>query len=141
MYGRILATLEQPEFGGTDAGRQSIRSIIAEGEEHFETFENIQIWLRPFQPQQYLRPNLQPAPANNPQHRALQERYRALLEKLYAGYAAGIPQGASNINDARSAMLGNGGLVGAVLAVADAGFLVSFDAINDPRFVAVNRPA
>jgi hypothetical protein len=70
----------------------------------------------------------------------LQQRYRDLLERLLAGYTLGIPAGAADINDARNAMLGNGGIEGAAEAVAAAGFLVVFDRINDPRFEPVANP-
>ena len=48
--------------------------------------------------------------------------------------------GASDINAARNAMLGTEGLEGAAQAVADAGFLVAFDDISDPKFAPVDHP-
>lgn len=138
LYARILATLERD---GSDEMEQTIRSIMAEGEEHFETFGFIQEWLGRHNPNEYLRSaNLTRPPANNSAHATLQQRYRALLERLFSGYTLGIPSGASDINTARGAMLGNTGIEGAAEAVAAAGFLVVFDRINDPRFAPVNNP-
>jgi hypothetical protein len=139
IYARIFATLSQSGFG-SDAERQMIRSIMAEGEDHYETFENIQVWLKPYQTTQYLRANLQIAPNTNAAHRTLQQRYRELLDHLYAGYGVGLPQGASDINAARSEMVGPSGIDDAAKAVTQAGFLVAFDPINDPRYQPVSAP-
>lgn len=138
LYSRILATLEDEE---RDEMSQTIRSVMAEGANHFETFKFIQEWLSPHSPNQYLRaPNLVPPPVGNALHATLQQRYRALLERLFNGYKLGIPAGAGDINIARLAMLGNAGIEGAAEAVASAGFLVVFDRINDPRFQPVSTP-
>ena len=138
LYARILATLEDEP---SDEMSQTIRSIMAEGENHFVTFEFIQEWLGQHSPSQYLlAPNLAPPPAGNALHATLQQRYRALLERLFDGYKLGIPAGAVNINAARQAMLGNAGIEGAAVAVAAAGFLVVFDRVNDPRFEPVSNP-
>ena len=130
LYARILTSLETL---GTDEQEQSVRSIIAEGVDHERTFRFIKAWLGRNAESAVIRPNLVPAPPNQPQHLALQSAYRAVLEDLHAGYAAGLPAGAPAINRARSAMPG-AGLDGMARAVADAGFLVSFDPIDDPRF-------
>lgn len=138
LYARILATLERD---GTDEMEQTIRSVMAEGENHFQTFEFIQEWLRLHNPNDYLRaPNLTAPPPGNALHANLQQKYVALLERLNAGYALGIPAGAPDINAARNAMLGNLGIEGAAGAVAAAGFLVVFDQINDPRFAPLPNP-
>lgn len=138
LYSRVLKTLGRD---GSDEMKQTIRSIMAEGENHFETFGFIQEWLGRHSPNDYLRaPNLAAPPAGNALHAALQQRYRDLLERLAAGYALGIPAGAPDINVARNAMLGNGGIEGAAEAVAAAGFLVVFDQINDPRFAPLANP-
>jgi hypothetical protein len=138
LYARILATLEQ---SGTDEQEQTIRSIMSEGEEHFETFKFIQEWLGAHNPNDYLRsPNLAPPPAGNPLHQTLQQRYRTLLQQLFDGYQQGLPAGAASINAARNLMLGAGGIKGAAEAVAQAGFLVVFDAVNDPRFAPIDHP-
>jgi hypothetical protein len=138
LYARILATLERD---GSDEMKQTIRSIMAEGENHFETFGFIQEWLSRHSPNDYLRaPNLLAPPQGNALHATLQQRYKDLLESLFAGYTLGIPAGAPDINAARNAMLGNGGIEGAAEAVATAGFLVVFDRINDARFEPVANP-
>ena len=138
LYAAILATLEDL---GTDEMEQTVRSIMADGEGHFETFSFIQEWLGPHDPADYLwKPDLGHAPAGNALHRTLQQEYRAVLERLFDGYTLGIPTGAPDINAARNAMLGAAGLDGAAEAVAAAGFLVVFDPIADPRFAAVPHP-
>ncbi|MFZ6780175.1 ferritin-like domain-containing protein [Undibacterium sp. Ji83W] len=139
LYARIYATLRQPGFG-SDADCQSIRYIMAEGQDHFETFENMQVWLQGFQPSQYLHQNLVQAPASNSTYKALQKAYRSLLEKLYAGYQAGMPQGAVDINSARSDMVAASGFGSAARAVINAGFLLSFDTISDARFTPIAPP-
>lgn len=138
LYGKILASLEQ---FGTDEQEQTVRAIMAEGEDHFETFEFIQEWLGRHDPADYLRAaNLVPAPAANPLHQTLQQRYRTLLEQLFDGYRQALPAGAANINAARNLMLGPTGIQGAAEALAQAGFLVVFDALVDPRFAPINHP-
>ncbi|MFZ6733705.1 ferritin-like domain-containing protein [Undibacterium sp. Ji42W] len=139
LYARIYATLRQPGFG-SDANCQSIRYIMAEGQDHFETFENMQVWLQGFQPRHYLHQNLVQAPASNSSYQALQKAYRNLLEKLYAGYQAGMPQGAVDINAARGDMVAASGFGSAARAVINAGFLLSFDTINDARFAPIALP-
>ncbi|MBI1761953.1 MAG: hypothetical protein HYR56_11005 [Acidobacteria bacterium] len=138
VYARILATLGQL---GSDEQEQTIRTIMAEGEDHFETFQFIREWLGRHTPNDYLRaPNLAPPPAANLPHQTLQQRYRTLLQLLFDGYRLGLPAGAPQINAARTAMLGPTGLQGAAEAVAQAGFLVVFDALADPRFAPLNHP-
>lgn len=138
LYARILATLQQL---GSDEQEQSIRAIMAEGEEHLETFQSIQEWLGRHAPATYLRaPNLVAPPVGNALHQTLQQRYGAVLQQLFDGYRAGLPAGAPNINAARIAMLGPTGLQGAAEAVAQAGFLVVFDALADARFAPLDHP-
>jgi hypothetical protein len=79
-------------------------------------------------------------PAGNALHQTLQQEYLSILERLFNGYTLGIPAGAPDINAARNAMLGTAGLDGAAEAVAAAGFLVTLDPINDPRFAPVAHP-
>jgi hypothetical protein len=137
LYSSILATLEDL---GTNEMEQTIRSVMADGESHFETFSFIQEWLNRHTPADYLRDlNLVVPPAGNALNQTLQQEYRSILEGLFNGYTLGIPAGAPNINAARDAMLGTG-LDAAAVAVADAGFLVAFDKINDPRFTPVDHP-
>ena len=139
LYARILATLERD---GTDEEEQSVRSIIAEGEDHFQTFSFIQEWLGRHQPGEYLRAlDLAPPPATNAQHRALQRLFQDILQKLHEGYTKGLPAGADDINQARSTMVQSpSGLAAAAQAIADAGFLVVFDALADPRFAPIDPP-
>ncbi len=139
VYSRILATLERD---GTHEQRQTVRSIMAEGEDHFETFRFIQEWLGNHDPGDYLRRlNLAVPPPINAQHTVLQQRYKALLEELFNGYRLGVPAGSTEINAARNSMLGVSGLEGAAEAVAEAGFLVSFDVIADnPDLAPLDSP-
>jgi Ferritin-like len=139
LYARILATLDRD---GTDEQEQTIRTVMAEGEEHFQTFLFIREWLRPHAPGAYLRgPNLTVPPPAQADHVLLQARYRAILGQLHDGYTSGLPSGRVDINTARMAMVGAGGLEGAAEVVAAAGFLVAFDVIpNEPRFQPVDPP-
>jgi Ferritin-like len=138
LYSSILATLEDL---GTEEMMQTIRSVMADGESHFETFQFVQEWLKRHDPNDYLRaPNLVAPPAGNALHQDLQRKYGTLLEGLFNGYSIGIPAGSPDINAARDAMLGPTGLHGAAEAVADAGFLVIFDPIDDPHFAPVGHP-
>ena len=57
-------------------------------------------------------PNLQGPPQNNTTHQELQRRYVGLLDRLYSGYQQGIPNGAPDIDTARSSMLGAGRAAG-----------------------------
>ena len=138
LYSSILATLEDL---GSNEMQQTIRSIMADGESHFETFSFIQEWLDRHTLADYLRNvNATVPPDGNPLHQKLQQEYRKLLEGLFRGYSLGIPAGAADINTARNAMLGTAGLAGAAEDVASAGFLVAFDPIDDPHFTPVNHP-
>jgi hypothetical protein len=137
LYARILATLERD---GTDEEEQSVRSIMAEGEAHFQTFQFIQEWLGRHDPGEYLRAlNLAAPPLGNAQHRALQLLFQGILQRLHDGYTKGLPAGANDINQARSTMVqAPGSLAEAAQAVADAGFLVVFDALTDQRFAPID---
>jgi hypothetical protein len=139
LYARILKTLEQI---GNDEQEQTIRSIMAEGEDHFETFAFIQEWLVRHAPNDYLRSStLTVPPANNVAHQALQQKYQVLLGHLFEGYRRGLPGGVTEINIARNAMIGTTGMEGAAEAVASSGFLVAFDKIDsDPKFTPIARP-
>jgi hypothetical protein len=139
LYARILETLETD---GTHNEQQTISSVIAEGEDHFETFQFIQEWLGRHATADYLiGVNLAAPPAGNAAHTALQALYMQTLNNLYNGYAKGLPGGATEINQARSTMVAQPvGLLPAMQAVADAGFLVTFDVIADARFAPLDRP-
>jgi Ferritin-like len=138
LYGGILATLEQ---GKSDELVQAVRTIMAEGEDHYRTFLDIQEWLAPHDEREYLRaPNLKPPPAGNSAHQALQERYRETLNLLYDGYQAGMPDGAAMLNRARNAMIEANGIADAAEAVAKANFLVVFDTPIGRRFAPISPP-
>jgi hypothetical protein len=139
LYARILASLNRD---GTDEQEQTIRSVIAEGENHYETFLFIQEWLGRHQPNQYLRSlALQPPPDINLLRQRARTILQQILEDLHGGYRAGLPAGAVAINRARTAMVAGNGLMPAAQAVADAGFLVMFDTPADPRFAPIDPPA
>jgi hypothetical protein len=138
VYARILATLERD---GTHEQGQMIRTIMAEGEDHFVTFVAIREWLGRHPESTYLRsPNLRPPPAGDALHRTLQTRYVALLERLFRGYSLGRIAGAADVNAARAAMVEPNGIDPGANAVADAGFIVTFDPISDPRFAPIDPP-
>jgi hypothetical protein len=138
LYSRILATLENDN---ATAAAHTIRSVMADGQNHFETFGFVQEWLNGLDPATYLlAPNLQRPPAGNALHSKLQQKYKAVLELLFDGYSKGIPVGAQQINDARDSMLGASGIEGAAQDVASAKFLVAFDVLPDPRFQPVDHP-
>lgn len=137
LYARILVTLEaMPKM---DAATQSIRTIMSEGSDHWESFKDVGEWLGRHAPAAYLRATV-PANAALATHRTLQTRYAALLDKLHAGYAKGLPAGAADVNAARTAMFGNGGIEGALEAVAATGALPHFEPIADPRFSPAPPP-
>jgi hypothetical protein len=139
VYARILATLEGG--AGDDEQQQTIRTVMAEGDDHWQTFLFVKEWLGRHSESTYLRsPTPAPPPAGNSAHGTLQQRYRTLLEKLDSAYRLGLPAGASTLNDARASMLGAGGIEGALTAIADQGFLVVFDPIADPRFAPIDPP-
>jgi hypothetical protein len=136
LYSRILATVD---LSGDAQSEEAIRRIMTEGQDHQEAFMAIREWLRPHQPDQYLRSTtLAPAPVGHPARVALQNQYRAILDRLHAGYSQTTLAGATDVNAARDAMLTF--LAPACEAVAQAGFLVTFDAIADPRFAAIPPP-
>ena len=136
LYGRIQATLQRDVPGPL---ADAVGLIIAEGNEHFETFLFIQEWLRDHSEADYLRPTQQPGPGNA-LHQTLQQRYAGLLDTLFRAYRAGVPAGAALIAQARSDMLADAGIAGACRALAAAGLLVTFETPADPRFAPVQRP-
>ncbi|MBV8506926.1 MAG: hypothetical protein JOZ11_14100 [Alphaproteobacteria bacterium] len=139
VYARILVTVEA--MARTDEQQYTLRTVMAEGEEHWRTFRFIKDWLTRHTPAEYLRGvNLQPPPAGNEPHATLQQRYRALLDGLFQAYAMGMPRGAPLLNAARASMLGADGIEGALDTVADHGFLAVFDPVPDPRFAPVMPP-
>jgi hypothetical protein len=145
LYNNILATMLFPPADVaafvTDEWKQAIRSVIAEGEDHFETFLNIQEWLSNHAETAYLRSQApaQP-PAGNSQNADLQAAYVSLLNNLHTGYKKGRFLGSNEINAARNAMLGTGGIVARAEAVARQNFLVVFNTPVDARFVPIDPP-
>jgi hypothetical protein len=136
VYARILATLERD---GPHEAEQSVRTIMAEGEDHFETFRAMQVWLSAHQESEYLRSVAGTAPPpDDPDHEEVQTIYRAILEQLHRGYTFGNPGGAPDINGARMDMVGR--LDAAAQKIAQRGFLVVFDPLTDPRFVPIDPP-
>jgi hypothetical protein len=133
LYSSLLATFERDE---EEDLADSIRSVMADGAEHFDTFLAMQEWLGRHQPAEYLRP-LRPAPADDQGLRTLQQRYEQVLNLLFEGYRLGLPQGGAPINSARQAMLGPQGIDGACEALAQRGFLPAFAVPADPRFAPV----
>ena len=135
VYARILGTLERD---GPHDLEQSIRTIMAEGEDHFETFLAIQAWLKPHPESDYLRSKDIPPPSGDLDHKTLQNRYFELLEELHRGYTLGAVSGAPDIVAARLDMVGP--VDAAAQAIADRGFLVVFDTLSDPRFSPIAPP-
>ena len=137
VYSRILETLNRD---GNETQIQAIRTIMAEGEDHYRTFLAIREWLAPHAEDQYLRtPATGQASGGQPQ-RALQKVYLHLLDQLYKGYRAGLPAGAAALNEARNTMIQPGGIAEAAEAVAETGAVVRFNTPSDPRFAAIAPP-
>ncbi|TIL43286.1 ferritin-like domain-containing protein [Mesorhizobium sp.] len=143
LYFNILATLKTPPADVAplvaSEWTEAISSIIAEGEDHYQTFLDIREWLEPYAESDYLRAVNPPRPApGQVQHDALQTAYVALLDGLHLGYTKGRLPGASDINAARVAMINT--IDPLAHAVANAGFMVAFDDIADPRFSPTDPP-
>jgi Ferritin-like len=137
LYSRILSTLEQLGFPEQAA---AIRSVMAEGLDHYQTFLFVNEWLgRHPKPSDYLNPARTPS-ASDRLHVLLQTKYRELLQTLRTGYAAGLPRGAEDIAAARKMMLG-GGLEDICEQHRSSGLLVVFKQItDDARFSPIDRP-
>jgi hypothetical protein len=138
LYSHILATLMQ--HGHPDQ-QHAVRTIMAEGEDHFETFQFIREWLRSHEEVEYLRAtNMQLVPRGEDRTR-LQNAYRQLLQDLYAGYLVGFPEGAKEINRARDAMVAlPSELRHAIDTISNDGHLIAFDPIRDSRFAPLDPP-
>ena len=145
LYNNILATLQFPpadvKSHVTDEWVQAIRSVIAEGEDHFETFLSIQEWLSSHTETDYLRSPAPPRPpAGNPADATLQAAYTSLLNNLYTGYKKGRFLGANEITTARASMVGPDGIVVKAEAVARQNFLLVFSTPDDARFAPIDPP-
>lgn len=136
LYLGILATFERD---GQERQAAVVRSIMADGADHFATFTAIQEWLGRHPGTPYLLPLTTP-PASEPALGTLQQRYEQVLDLLHQGYTAGVPAGAAEIATARLVMLGPAGVEGACDALAQRGFLATFAVPADPRFAAVPPP-
>jgi len=130
MYNNILATLQ---VDGTEDQCQAIATIMAEGRDHFQAFQDVREWLARHPESDVLRSKIVADPSV-PLQQELDATYYSILELLYAGYSAEILQGSSSINSARTLMVLQSGLQGKAEALAAAGFLVAFNRIDDPRF-------
>jgi hypothetical protein len=139
LYSRILATLYTL---GTEPQRQAIRTVMSEGEDHFETFQFIKEWLKPHKPAEYLRSaDMKVGTSASPAHVKLQNKYRELLQQLDRGYRQGFPDGGEDIKQARGSMVSRFGIEDLAEAVSEENLLVSFDWIeNDRRFGWVDPP-
>jgi hypothetical protein len=141
VYANILATLNE---GYAEPDIQAVRTVMAEGEDHYRTFLFIQEWLKPYldEPRKYLRAgSLEKPPPGNKEHQGLQVQYLKLLDLLYRGYNLGMPEGAASLNAARDTMISDqDSIVAAAEKVAAKGYLVAFDIPADSRFKPVPPP-
>jgi len=136
LYALIVVTLEN--LGLTDLSRM-IRSVMADGFDHFETFLDVREWLVRHDPADYLL-NLRQPTAADPSHQKLQQIYFQLLSTLRSGYAAGLPGGAADLANARNLMLG-GGIQSTCEALRASGILVVFEPVTaDADFGIIQRP-
>jgi len=136
LYARLLDSMRSyaPNLSSI------VETIIAEGNEHFETFIYIKEWLSQHNEGEYLL-NLRQPSNSDPQYIQLRNQYHTVLNTLYSAYAKGLPAGATEINQARQNMVEPNGLRDVCRAVRDAGLLVRFDVpSNDLRFTPVDRP-
>ena len=145
LYSRILATLVTPPTDvaplATDEWREAVRSIIAEGEDHFQTFLDMQEWLQEHAETAYLRSVTPPRPpAGHAANLQLQTAYEGMLTTLRDGYRKGRFLGATEINAARTSMVMPGGIDALAEAVASQGFLVVFDPPAGADFAPLDPP-
>jgi rubrerythrin len=136
LYANIFVTLGNFSFPNL---AQMIRSVMADGLDHYDTFLDVQEWLSHHGPNDYLLNLRLPAP-DDAVHKRLQELLLQVLQTLRRGYAAGLPRGADDIARARDLMLGNG-LLTACEDLRAKGLLVVFEPItSDADFGVVARP-
>ena len=118
---------------------QMIRSVMSDGLDHYETFQDMQEWLAHHAPSDYLL-NLRQPSATDLDHQRFQELLLQVLQTLRRGYALPLPQGADDIARARDLMLGNG-LLSACETFRREGQLVVFDPISsDADFGPIVHP-
>jgi len=135
LYARIFVTL-RPVL---PAAAADIRSVMMDGETHYETFRFVQEWLGRHDPADYLL-DLPEPPKNLPAHVALQARYVEILNALLNAYQLGLPAGRAALDQARGLMLGADGLEGLAQSVVAAGFGVRFDPVPAPGFGSIPNP-
>lgn len=137
LYSDLLATYR---VAGEQSHAALTQTIMAEGDDHYETFLNLQEWLGRHEDRSYLLPSVVPE-VGDPRLSVLQQRYEDVLDKLHSGYRTRDVDGASPVADARKAMLGPAGVQGACEALAEENILPVFAVPrDDPRFVPVPRP-
>jgi Ferritin-like len=136
LYSSLLVTFERDN---EDDLADRIRSVMADGSEHYATFRAMQEWLARHQAEDYLLP-LQAAPPDDQGLRALQQRYEQVLDLLFRGYQLGVPAGTTRVNTARVVMLGPQGIEGACEQLAQRGLQPAFAVPADPRFAPVPPP-
>jgi Ferritin-like len=136
LYSSLLATFERDN---DDDLADRIRSVMADGSEHYATFRAMQEWLARHDPEDYLVP-LQEAPPDDQGRLALQQRYEQVLDLLFRGYQLGVPAGTTRVNTARAIMLGPQGIEGACEDLARRGLQPAFTVPADPRFAPVPPP-
>jgi len=79
--------------------------ILADGMQHFSSFREIQVVLRPFSnPVSYLVANFKKAPENDQGAREAQTLYKKVLDDLASAYALGDMEDARLIAEARQTM-------------------------------------
>ena len=150
IYTPILDTLEAGKLFDKKKIHdtiQAIRTVMAEGADHYQIFRAIQEWLLPYKDEECLRATA-PPPADIVEKQTLQRRYETLLNLLHDGYKAGMPFGAADLNSARSLMIGNprdklgqsGGIIVAAEELANKGYLLVFDPPTDKKFAPVPHP-
>ena len=137
LYAPILTTLMRDE---SLVAQQSIRSIMADGMDHFETFSAMKEWLAAADPNDYLLKLTTPKQPP-PEHQKFQETYVALLGLLRTAYSTNsADDGAEDIAHARLKMVATDGLEDQADALAAKGIQLSFDPLNDPDFAPLAPP-
>lgn len=136
LYSSLLATFARDN---DDDLADRIRSVMADGSEHYATFRAMREWLARHGPEDYLLP-LQDASPDDQGLLALQERYEQMLDLLFRGYQLGVPAGTTRVNTARAIMLGPQGIEGACEDLAGRGLQPAFAVPADPRFAPVPPP-
>lgn len=145
LYSRILATLVFPPADvaalASEEWCEAVRSIIAEGEDHFQAFKDMQEWLADYAESDYLHSlSPVPPPAGSAENQELQTAYAALLRSLLTGYKKGRFGGAAEINGARASMVSAGGIDDLAQSIAAQGYLVVFEAPAEADFAPVAPP-